>query len=342
MRIVRAFPAGWALGLVLLAPQLASAAWDNVFQATCCHKRPTTAAYFAPTTAFFAPAPAPCCPTPCCPAPKVAFVQRSFYQPVTTFVAETHCEPVTSFKTSFFWEPVTSYSMSCYVDPCTGCPQQVATPTTSFRLRQQCNAVTSYVARVSYKPVTTFKQSFYMEAVAVDPCGQPAVTAAPSLGVGVPPVNTQPPPLNLTPQPGAGLNENRTMPPGGGAGTTDQSYMSPITSNPLSQRQPPAPPPPAPTIRPERVASRTSGMAVNGQVVRNDYVPRAGAKVVFVNASKQDVRQATTADNGGRFQVSLAVGRWYVYVDDANGQMTYHNQFDVQTGQSLPVTVVSR
>jgi hypothetical protein len=332
MSIVRAFPAGWALGLVLLAPQLASAAWDNVFQATCCHKRPTTAAYYAPPP-----------PSPCCQAPSVAYVQRSYYQPVTTYVAETHYEPVTTYRTSYYWEPVTSYSYSCYQDPCTGCPQQVVTPTTSYRMRQQCNAVTNYAARVSYKPVTTYRQSCYMEAVPIDPCGQAAVPAAPAPVGGAPLVNTPPPPLNLGPAPGAGLNENRTLPPGSGSGTTEQSYMSPITTNPLSQqRQPTAPPPPAPTIRPERVASRTGGMALNGQVVRNDYVPRPGAKVVFVNASKQDVRQATTADNGGRFQVSLAVGRWYVYVDDANGQMTYHNQFDVQNGQSLPVTVVSR
>ena len=31
MRFVRGFPAGWALSLLLFAPQLASAAWDNVF-----------------------------------------------------------------------------------------------------------------------------------------------------------------------------------------------------------------------------------------------------------------------------------------------------------------------
>src|SRR5436190_14263531 len=103
MRIVRAFPAGWALGLVLVAPQLASAAWDNVFQVTCCHKRPTTAAYYAP--------PPPCCPAP---APSVAYVQRSYYQPVTTYVAETHYEPVTSYRTSYYYEPVTSYTYSCY------------------------------------------------------------------------------------------------------------------------------------------------------------------------------------------------------------------------------------
>ena len=57
----------------------------------------------------------------------------------------------------------------------------------------------------------------------------------------------------------------------------------------------------------------------------------------YFYAQRQDVRQAATADAAGRFQVSLASGHWYVYVDDA-----YHNQFDVRGGEARPVTVVSR
>src|SRR4051794_31670176 len=109
MTPVRGFPAGWALSLLLLAPSLAPAAWDNVFQVTCCKKRPVAAAYYA------APAPA-CCPAPapsCCPAPSVAYVQRSYYQPMTSYVAGTHYEPVTSYRTSYYYEPVTSYTYSC-------------------------------------------------------------------------------------------------------------------------------------------------------------------------------------------------------------------------------------
>src|SRR5437773_8178770 len=70
--------AGAALSLLLLAPS-APAAWNNVFQVTChgC-RRPATSAYVA------VPA-----PTTCCAPPQVAYVQRSYYQPVTTF------EPVT-------------------------------------------------------------------------------------------------------------------------------------------------------------------------------------------------------------------------------------------------------
>ena len=58
MTPVRGIRAGGALALMLLVPQLAPAAWDNVFQVTCfgC-KRPQTAAYAPPCAA---PCPAPC------------------------------------------------------------------------------------------------------------------------------------------------------------------------------------------------------------------------------------------------------------------------------------------
>src|SRR5262245_19046407 len=107
----------------------ASAAWDNVFQtSSCC--RSTRSAYFAP--------PAACCPT-------ISYVQRCYYQPVTTYKTETYYEPVTTYRTSYYWEPVTRYRYTSYYDPCTGCCQTVATPCTSYYLRSKCNAVCSYV-----------------------------------------------------------------------------------------------------------------------------------------------------------------------------------------------------
>src|SRR5215831_2777984 len=69
-----------ALGCLAGGAADASAAWDNVFQTTgCCGE--------SSRSSFFAPAPAPCCPS-------VSFVQRCFYQPVTTFKTETFFEPV--------------------------------------------------------------------------------------------------------------------------------------------------------------------------------------------------------------------------------------------------------
>lgn len=339
MTPLRGFPAGAALSLLLLAPSLAPAAWDNVFQVTCCHKRPTTAAYYAaPVTACAPPCPAPC--------PSVAYVQRSYYTPVTNYVAETRYEPVTSYRTSYYYEPVTSYTYSSYYDPCSCSCQQVATPVTSYRLRSQCNAVTNYVARVSYRPVTTYRQSCYLEAVPVNPCCPTAptpVAAAPPAAVpGTPP---PPPALNLDPGTGAGLGEQRSLPnapAGAGLGEQrDQYYMPPAAGQSLPRR-PTAPTAPSVKFRPERVAVLPGETTVTGQVVRNDYAPRPGARVVFVSAQRQDVRQAATADPAGRFRVTLASGGWYVYVADDSGKLTYHNQLDVRGSEGRQVTVVSR
>lgn len=341
MTLVRGIRAGGALALLLLVPQIAPAAWDNVFQVTCfgCKKRQTTAAYYAPPSCTSCAPPCPCAAP--CPCPTTtAYVQRTYYQPVTSYQAETHYEPVTSYRTSYYYEPVTTYSYTSHYDPCTCSCQQVATPCTSYRLRSQCNAVVNYVARVSYKPVTTYRQSCYMEAVQVPACPAPAPScptcgpaAAPAPVAAIPAAPMAPaPPLNLQTQPPpAALNEQRSMPPANLGETREQYYMPP--ASPQSGR--PVPVPATPTFRPERVAS-ANGAAVNGQVVLSNYSPRPGAKVTFVNAQRQDVREAATADAAGRFQVNLASGHWYVYVDD-----TYHNQFDVR-GDGRPLTVVSR
>lgn len=347
MTPVRGIRAGGALALLMLVPQLAPAAWDNVFQVTCFGRR-STSNYTACAPPCTSCAPACPCPAPCpAPCPQTAFVQRSYYQPVTTYQAVTSYEPVVSQRTSFFWEPVTTMSVSSFFDPCTCQCQQVATPVTSFRLRSQCNSVTNYVARVSYKPVTTMRQSCYWEQVAVPSCPPPCPTAAaaapcptcPSSGSGavaaVP--GTNPPPLNLPSD--ATLGEQRSNPPATLGETRDQYYM-PHTQS-LRPGAPVAPAP-APAYKPERVASRLGDSSlVSGTIVRSNYAPRSGARVVFVNSQRQSDRQSTTADAAGRFQVNLASGQWWVYVDNGSGQMTYHNQFNHQ-GNAGPLTVVSR
>lgn len=314
--------AGGALTLLLLAPSFAPAAWNNVFQVTCCGGSRRVAAYAAPSISFASP----CCPAPCpAPCPQTAWVQRSFCQPVTSYQAVSFFEPVTTMRTSHFWEPVTSFSMSCFVDPCTGCTQQVAVPTTSFRLRTQCNAVQSWVQRVGYRPVTTTRQSFYWEQVAVQPaCPAPCPPADPCPSTGA--VSAAPsaaPPLNLPPA-------GNTQPPPAALGETrDQYFMPP--ANPSRLRTAPV----AAPIKTDRIASRSA--PVTGQIVTAAYSPRSGAEVVFVNASRPTIRQTTTADAAGRYQASLPAGEWLVYVDS-----TYHNRIDVNASEPRQITIVSR
>ena len=339
MTPVRTIRTVGALALLLLVPQLAPAAWDNVFQVTCfgCKKQPATSSYYAPPPCATCPAPCPCpCPT------TTAYVQRTYYQPVVSYQAETHYEPVTSYRTSYYYEPVTSYTYSSYYDSCSCSCQQVATPVTSYRLRSQCNACVNYIARVSYKPVTTYRQSCYMEAVQVPACPAPCPTCPQQAAAAVivpsapPAVNTPAPPLNMAPEtPQPGLDQQRSLPPAG----LDQQRQQYYPQVPSSQSRPTQQP--AVTIfKPERVASRTlTGSMVNGQVVSSNFAPRPGTQIVFVNDQRQDVR--TTADAAGRFQVNLASGNWTVFIGDAAGGLAYHNQYTV-SGNSGPLTVVSR
>jgi hypothetical protein len=159
-----------ALGILAVGAPEAAAAWNNVFQTTGCCK--------PGRSAFFAPAPPPtCCPT-------VNYVQRTYYQPVTTYKTETYYEPVTTYRTSYYWEPVTSYRYTSFYDPCTGCCQRVAKPVTTYYQRARCNAVQSYVQRCRTVPVTEMRKSCYLEPVVTysgccDPCAPGAKTDIP-------------------------------------------------------------------------------------------------------------------------------------------------------------------
>lgn len=340
MRILRAPAASVALAAILYAPGTASAAWDNVFQVTC-NCSPRTSGFLSPSYSVGYAA-APCCPTPCCP--QTAYVQRSYYQPVTCYRPVVTNEPVVSYRTSYYWEPLTTCSYSCYVDPCTGCSTQVATPSVSYRLRSQCNAVTSYVQRVCYQPVTTLRQSFYYEPVTVMPPSCPPLAAAPILSVPGPvtnpPVTINPPTTTestVTPpqSPAPPLNlpqDNRTMP---GA----NSYRMPVSPNT------PLPVPVAPTAtapRPDQIAS-TGGMT--GTVVKNvnsNFQPLPGARLRFVSTQDMTRQQVVTADGAGHFQVSLIPGAWKLFMDDTHGQPVLHSQVDVKSNDTRLVTLVSR
>lgn len=327
MRFLRGYPAGLALSLLMLAPQLASAAWNNVFQVTCnrCNSSTSSSYYYSYSVPVAAPA-ANCC------QPQTAYVQRSYYQPVTTYQQCTNYEPVTSYRTSYYYEPVTSYSYSSYYDPCSGCCQQVATPTTSYRLRSQCNAVTNYVARISYKPVTSYRQSCYWEQVQVPSC---PTTSSSTTVVTPPAASTQAPPVVPELNPGSStVTEQKVSPP---ATISEEKSTIIPPSQPL-KRSTTVTPPPMPPVRTDRMASTGSARSVlAGQVVLANYEPRANAKVTFVSAKNVNDRRPASIDGDGRFQVDLPAGGWYVYVDNK-----YHNELSVRGNEARNLTLVSR
>jgi len=360
MRPLRA--AVWGCALLGLAASASpvSAAWCNVFQ-VCCHRHGRTAA------SFYAAAPVcdPCPPAPVC---TTRYVQRCYYQPVTSYQVRTYYEPVTSYQTSYYYEPVCSYRYSCYFDPCTCSYQQVAIPTTSYRLRAQCNAVQSYVQRCCYVPVTTYQQAFYYEPVTT--CCTPTAVAAPA-AVPCPPqdAGAVPQPTPSAPAPPAGVTEQGTAPPAGvreqpqqGSGTnqnffryyppTDPPNMpraSNSTQRQLTPRAPGAPVQPAapvapaapPRVRLDRIVS-LSGSQIEGQVLRDGGTPVPGASVTFVSMTSQEPQRVVTANARGQFQVQLATGGWLVYLRSSEGKQIFCQKVEVTGTELRPLTLTSR
>src|SRR5205085_8082783 len=135
-----------------------------------------------------------------------------------------------------------------------------------------------------------------------------------------PGVGEQQQPLQpLQPRPGVGEN------PGGGA--SDSFYPRSRETQPPPMdgaegscfRQPRlgapvTPASPAPKVHIDRIAYLPEHN-VGGQVVRaDDRAPRAGARLLFVNAERDGDQQSVTSDGQGRFQATLTKGTWLVYV----------------------------
>jgi hypothetical protein len=349
-----------ALALLAVAAAPAEAAWDNVFQVCgCCPEHPILARIWPARYGCCKPAtccapPTTCCAPPvtcCAPVCTTQYVQRSFYQPVTTYQTQSYYEPVTTYRTSYYYEPVTSYRYSCYFDPCTCSYQQVACPVTCYRLRSQCCAVTSYLQRTCCVPVTSYRLSCYLEPVTT--CSAPTCCPSPcSNGAAATPgVSEQSAPA--TP----GVYEQRTVPPAGGSGngTYDRYYPAPQT-NPQSnmppaqgsnyRQVPPATPQssPPPTVKLDRIVSvpRSEPGSIQGQVVQQDNEPRPGIQLTFVRADRQETQQPVTADNAGNFRVNLPPGGWLVYLTGNDGKPVYHSQIEVKGEESRQITLVSR
>jgi hypothetical protein len=308
----------FALGWLAVGAADASAGWDNVFQtSSCCRSN---------RSAYFAPPPPACCPS-------VSYVQRCYYQPVTTYKTETYYEPVTTYRTSYFWEPVTRYRYTSYYDPCTGCCQTVATPCTSYYLRSKCNAVCSYVQRCRMVPCTEMRKSFYLEPVVTysDPCCNPC----PPGGAGV----AESVPSRLPPAAGIQEGPNGGVRPGAGVDESSEPPRIPRTN--IDMGRPKATPTPVKPIRADRFASRTNEGRLRGQVVYDDRItPRANATLRFVGEKDEEV--TAKADLTGRFAVELPTGEWMLYVPGKDGKPVFHSQLVVRESDNRLVTVVSR
>jgi hypothetical protein len=275
-------------------------------------------ANYGPTVAYYGG----CC-DPCPQVCTTRYIQRSYYQPVTTYQTRTYYEAVTTNRLSFFWEPVTSVRYSYYRDPCTGCCQQVATPCTSYRLRSQCCPVTSYLQRCALVPVTTQQQVFYYEPVTscCDPCaGTPGVIdrrTAPNGAPGAPGVQQY----------------NDSMPPAG-ISSRQLPLGTPRVNAPVKPITPPS-------VKLERIVGIPK-QNVEGVIVRDDQTPQGNVRVKLISAEQQGAEETVTADAKGKFSAKLTSGNWLVYVQRADGKLDFVRKIEVSDDKAKEYTLVSR
>jgi hypothetical protein len=337
----------WA-GVVLPA----SAGWDNVFQPTLFRRQQSSSSYYI--------APAPCCPpavvahsAPPCEEKKctTAYVQRCYYQPVTTYQTKTVMEQVTTMQTSYYYAPVTTYRYSSYYDPCTCSYHQVATPQCGYELRAKQCPVQSWVSRCVQVPVQSYQRVDYWQPVTTccsttlgAPIGGPAPAPMPPAAAPMP---SAPLPADLPPSirgektPGSGTSKqpmwNQFYPPI----EKSNDNFTPGASFKLGIPTPvqPQAPAPQPPVKLNQIAVGDSN--VEGQVVRSDSSPKPNAKVLFINASTGK-RATVSANSAGRFQVDLPAGSWHVYLHGADDLPIYQNRIDVNDAQTRQMKLVSR
>ena len=81
---------------------------------------------------------------------------------------------------------------------------------------------------------------------------------------------------------------------------------------------------------------------LEGQVVRNDNSPRAGARLMFVSAAQAGGQKVVTADQAGQFRVTLASGGWLVYVPGTDDRPVFYSKIDIGDNETRQIRLVSR
>ena len=350
-----------ALGIWAAAVLPVSAGWDNVFQPTLFERwrQPTTVAqyYVPPVVVSSSPVVvAQSSPvvvaqsSPCDPCQKCTtqYVQRSYYQPVTTYETRTIQEQVTTMRTSYYYEPVVSYRYTSYYDSCSCSYTQVAVPQTSYQLKAQSSPVSSWVSRCVQVPVQGVQKVDYWQPQTTccnTTLGAPIYTQQPPVGNPIQNPPAQEPPSISTQKapsmsgtkmweqyyPPMEKPEIKTNP---GTTSWQPQLGGPQTIKPNEPQPKPA------TVKLDRIAVNANSV-VEGQVARLDNSPKANAKVLFVNALTSE-KKTIYSNTAGRFQTELPAGSWHVYLHGADGIAVYNSRIDVNGAQSRQVTLVSR
>ncbi|MCS7167466.1 MAG: hypothetical protein RMI91_04355 [Gemmatales bacterium] len=339
MRRKKSWQLALLIGMGVAWPGVSWAGWHNVFQVTCFHRSTPVVAQAPPVVVAPAPTVAAYAPQQVC---TTQYVQRCYYQPVTSYRFQVYYEPVTTYRTSYYYEPVVSYRYSCYFDPCTCTYQQVATPVTSYQLRAYYTPVTSYVRRCGFVPVTSYRACCYLEpqttCYTLDPCsGQPMTTpTVPDRQPTVPAPSIQ---EYRTPSDSGSPLYNRTYPP---------PSQPPEGSGPYKPQMYSPPPPPVPSV-PRPAVPRLDRIALENPAdghgaIAGMFVDPGNAapvvQVVFVN-EQANQRSTVQPDAQGRFQVRLAAGQWRVLIRDDQGREIPYSTLHLQPGEYRQLTLTS-
>jgi hypothetical protein len=300
----------------------AQAGWDNVFQVACWNCKPrestTRSSYYA--------APQPSQHT-------TRYEEKEHYETITVMKPTVIREEVPVTVKSYYWDPVTTYTTRSYRDPETGCTQEMSVPKTTMVRKEQCNTVSKYVERmkmmptevrrkvVERTPVTTIvgptTKSYSYEC---DNCGLPPASAQRAPQVEVIPSNP----------PAASIDGIERISPQGVPNSKSRTSSTPTT--------------PAKPFNGKVNANTTStSSSVRGEVLLSDKTtPKAGAKVVFLNAANFEDRVHVQADEFGSFTTQLPAGKWFVYLGNGNGRADKTTEITVASYESKPVLLVSK
>ena len=293
----------------------ARAGWDNVFQLTCNNDRRS---YYTRDD----------CPKPC-PQPerRVEYVQRSYYQPVTEWKRETYKVPVRETVKSYYWDEVKSYSYTSYYDPCSQQCQQIAVPRTSYVLKEQCNSVERFVEKTRLVPVKSYRE--VTETTPVVTYYYPPTVRSSNYLIPAPPIGAP------------RVDEFRNSPNGGTETISPTDLPTGGTGYPR-----PMPPPAKPGVSrstPMNANTASRPARLRGEVVEQDQLtPKAGSKLVFVNADNHEDRKYSKANAFGEFDMTLPAGDWYLYVDRGDGQAVRYKKLTVAANDQREFKLVSR
>lgn len=286
-------------GLFGFAAPSASAGWDNAFQVACWNCKPREKREYVPPPSV----------KPSTSRYETRYEDREMEETVTVMKPEYTKEPVDVQVKSYTWDPVTTYTQRSYKNPATGCTETISEPRTSFVRKEECQTVTKYVERMKMVPVQEKRR--YIERTPVTTYYGPTTRYYPKDcdSCGLPPSSRAP--------------QVEAIP---GAPPRVEGDRLPTQDVPLRSNSRFSSPAPAPSKSAPPVNARTTGVAatstVRGEVVGANKAPKAGMRLVFLNAADFNDRHFAKADAYGNFAADLPAGRWIVYAGTSADQAT--------------------